>query len=135
MSKHARKLALATAVSLALGAGVSGCHRNTPESLMADAKQYEQKGDFKSAVIQLKNAVEKDSENAEVRFQLADVYLQSGDFPSAEKEIRKAMSLGLPAERTVPVLAHAMEGQGDNRPRPSQAVACKEAEVNNQALS
>ena len=93
-------------------AGVSGCKNETSAELLADAKQYQQKGDHKAALIQLKNAASKNPEDGEVRFELARTYIESGDAISAEKEIRKAQSLGIDNGRTVPLLARALLLQG-----------------------
>src|ERR1700712_2789263 len=75
--------------TLMLAVGLSGCGKtDTSASLMAEAKQYQQKGDSKAALIQLKNAAANSPADAEVRFQLAALYNQLGDPLSAEKEIR-----------------------------------------------
>lgn len=116
MPRHfpSRSLGVAaiTAILLA-GAGISGCSRtDTTASLLADAKQYQQKGDTKAALIQLKNAVAKSPEDGEARFLLSSLYLETGDAVSAEKEIRKAIALGISADRTAPILAKSLFAQG-----------------------
>jgi putative PEP-CTERM system TPR-repeat lipoprotein len=94
-------------------AGLSGCGKSeTSASLLADAKQYQQKGDHKAALIQLKNAASKNPEDAEVRYELARLYIDTGDAVSADKEIRKAMSLGTDRARALPLLAKALLLQG-----------------------
>lgn len=99
--------------TLLLAAGLTACGKTeTSASLMADAKQYQQKGDNKAALIQLKNAAAKSPEDVEVRFQLAELYNATGDIVSAEKEIRKAISLGGDAARAAPILAKALLLQG-----------------------
>ena len=99
--------------TLMLAAGLPGCGKTeSSASLMAEAKQYQQKGDNKAALIQLKNAAIKSPEDAEVRMQLAVLYNQTGDPVSAEKEIRKAISLGADNARTAPELAMALLQQG-----------------------
>ena len=55
---------LAVAATLAASALLAGCKSDTPESLLADAKQLQQKGDRKGAQIQLKNALAKDPKTA-----------------------------------------------------------------------
>jgi putative PEP-CTERM system TPR-repeat lipoprotein len=115
MPRHATKLTLiATVVSGAfLIGGLSACGRTqSTESLLTDAKQYQQKGDLKAAVIQLKNAVEKSPENGEARMQLATLQLKMGDNASAEKEARKARSLGIAADLALPLEGRAMAQQG-----------------------
>lgn len=95
--------------ALMLAAGLSGCAKTeTSASLLAEAKQYQAKGDNKAALIQLKNAAAASPADAEVRFQLAAMYNQLGDPVSAEKEIRKAISLGIDGARAAPELAKAL---------------------------
>ena len=99
--------------TLMLAAGLSGCGKTeSSASLMAEAKQYQQKGDNKAALIQLKNAATKSPEDAEVRQQLAVLYNQIANPVSAEKEIRKAISLGADKARAAPELAKALILQG-----------------------
>lgn len=116
MPRQATKRALSASfvlTTLMLAAGLSGCGKTeSSASLMAEAKQYQQNGDNKAALIQLKNAATKSPQDAEVRFQLATLYNQMGDAVSAEKEIRKAVSLGLDGARTAPALAKALLMQG-----------------------
>ena len=115
MSRTVSKMKLTTAVvsGALLLAGLAGCSRDqSTASLLAEAKQYQQKGDQKAAIIQLKNAVAKSPEDGEARLQLGTLYLETGDAVSAEKELRKAASLAMPAERTLPLLAQALQAQG-----------------------
>ena len=109
------KITFTTAVvsgALLLG-GLTACNRDqSTASLLAEAKQYQQKGDEKAALIQLKNAVAKSPEDAEARLQLGTLYLETGDAVSANKELRKAASLGMAPARTLPLLAQAMQAQG-----------------------
>jgi putative PEP-CTERM system TPR-repeat lipoprotein len=114
--------------TLMLAAGLSGCGKTeTSTSLMAEAKQYQQKGDNKAALIQLKNAASKNPEDAEVRLQLAVLYNQMGDAVSAEKEARKAISLGADGTRATPELAQALmrQGQAQKAIDESAAIAAK----------
>ena len=84
--------------------------------MVAEARQYQQKGDSKAAVIQLKNALQKSPEDAEARFLLGSIYAGMGDPLSAEKELRKASSLGIKRDRMAPVLGQTllMLGQFQN---------------------
>lgn len=100
-------------ISLLMAAGLTACGKTeTAASLMAEAQRYEQSGDNKAALIQLKNAVAKNPEDAEARARLASLYNVMGDPLSAEKEIRKAASLGVASARTAPQLAKALLAQG-----------------------
>jgi putative PEP-CTERM system TPR-repeat lipoprotein len=115
MSRHASKLKLTAALisGAVLMAGLSACGRSeSTATLLAEAKQYQQKGDLKAALIQLKNAVEKSPEDGEARLQLAMLELDMGDAVSADKELRKARSLGIAADRVLPLLGKADMQQG-----------------------
>ena len=58
--------------------------------LHEEAKDYLEKGNFKSAVIQLKNAIRADPNNVQARYDLATIYLRGRDGASAEKELKAA---------------------------------------------
>ncbi|HEY0490244.1 MAG TPA: XrtA/PEP-CTERM system TPR-repeat protein PrsT [Telluria sp.] len=109
-----KKLVGATMASAALLLGaMSGCGKTeTSETLVAEAKQFIQKGDTKSAVIQLKNALLKNPSDVEARLTLGALYNDTGDAVSAEKEFRKAAELGATPDKTVPGLANALFAQG-----------------------
>ncbi|CAN7622939.1 XrtA/PEP-CTERM system TPR-repeat protein PrsT [Massilia sp. LjRoot122] len=110
------KKQLAVAVvsgAILLSAGMAGCSRSqTAEELIAEAQQYEKKGDHKAALIQLKNAVAQNPENAEARLRLGTLHLELGDATSADKELRKAASLGGASDRILPNMARALLMQG-----------------------
>lgn len=97
---------VATVLSVVL---LSGCGKTqSTESLLAEAKQYQQKGDNKAAIIQLKNALQKNPESIETRYLLGTIYNEVGDPVSAEKELRKAVSLGMEAAKVAPELAKSL---------------------------
>ena len=79
--------------------------------MLASAKDYIAKNDSKAAVIQLKNALQKNPNSAEARFLLGSVLLESGDVFAAEVELRKALELKHPADLVIPPLAKSMLGQ------------------------
>ncbi len=100
--------------SLMLVAGISGCSRTDSASeLLTQAKQYQQKGDVKAALIQLRNAAAKEPENASVRRELGMLAYETGDLASADKELRKALSLGAPKQELLPVLAKIRLARGE----------------------
>jgi putative PEP-CTERM system TPR-repeat lipoprotein len=99
--------------AIIVSAALGGCNRSKPtEQLLADAKQYQQKGETKAALIELKNAVANSPENGEARLALGVLDVETGDFVSAEKELRKALSLGIDKNRLLVPLARALEQQG-----------------------
>jgi len=100
-------------IALVLVLALPACGRmQSKQQLMADARQYQAKGEFKSAVIQLKNILQQDPADASARFQLGTVYLDSGDMASAEKELKRSLELGLAAPSVWPHLGKAMLAQG-----------------------
>lgn len=103
----------AVAASIALALLVTACkgQRDAP-ALLADAAAYQQKGELKSAVIQLKNVIQQQPDNAQARSMLGEVYLEQGDPASAEKELRRARMLGAPADPALPMLGKALLMQG-----------------------
>lgn len=103
------------AARLLLLAGVLGtaaCNSQSPETLIAQARQYVHQGEHKAAVIQLKNALQQTPGNAEARLLLATAHNGTGDGPAAEKEARIAAQGGIPTERYLPVIAQALMLQG-----------------------
>ncbi len=94
---------------------VSACGAESPDNMLASAKRFIERHDNKSAIIQLKNVLQKTPDNAEARYLLGDALLETGDPVSAEKELRKAKELKYPNERVLPRLAEAMldGGQGE----------------------
>ncbi|ALK95220.1 hypothetical protein AB595_27190 [Massilia sp. WF1] len=116
MPRKVNKKALSTALvtgAIIVTAALGGCNRTKPtEQLLAEAKQYQQKGETKAAMIELKNAVANSPENGEARLALGTLYVESGDYVSAEKELRKALSLGIDKKRVLSPLARALDQQG-----------------------
>ena len=117
MPRNVNKLTITAAVvsgAFLLGAGLGGCNRSeNAATLVAEAKAYQAKGDAKAALIQLKNAVAKSPEDAEIRLALGALYIETTDPVSAEKEYRKALSLGAAPAKVLPGLASALQGQGE----------------------
>lgn len=105
-----RKMAVAvTSVAILCMGSLTACNRTqTSEALLAEARQYQQKGDNKAAIIQLKNALQKNPDVIETRFLLGTIYNEMGDPQSAEKELRKALSLGMEPAKVVPELAKSL---------------------------
>lgn len=100
---------VAVALVLALG-GMSGCDRLqnfSEQELVQRAKDFQGKGDLKASVIELKNALQKNPNNAEARWLLGEIYLQAGQGNEAEKEFLKARQLGVDAESLVVPIGQA----------------------------
>jgi len=96
-----------------LSIGLAACGGESSDALIGQAKASIAKGDTKAAIIQLKNAVAADEKNAEARYQLGTLYLQTGDAVSAEKELKRAREAGYAADTINPLLARALIRQGE----------------------
>ncbi|MEO6148060.1 MAG: XrtA/PEP-CTERM system TPR-repeat protein PrsT [Sulfuriferula sp.] len=89
----------------------TACGDSTSKYL-SEAKQLQAKGDDKAAIIQFKNALQKDGQNAEARYLLGITYNHSGNYASAEKELRRARAAGYAPDKVLVALANALLGQG-----------------------
>jgi len=89
----------------------TGCG-DSASKYLSEAKQLQAKGDDKAAIIQFKNALQKDDKNAEARYLLGITYNHSGNFASAEKELRRARAAGYAPDKVLVALAEALLGQG-----------------------
>jgi len=94
--------------SMLLAAVLTACSGENPETMIASARDYIAKSDYKAAVIQAKNALQKNPELPEARYLLGLALLREGDPVGAETELLKARSLGHPEDQVAPALARAM---------------------------
>jgi putative PEP-CTERM system TPR-repeat lipoprotein len=102
----------AAALAVALGITLGACRSGDPAAMMAQARQYRDQGDFKAAVIELKNVIQKDADNRAARVLLGELYLDQGDPLSAEKELRRALAIGADSGNVTLMLARALLMQG-----------------------
>lgn len=93
-----------SAITLALG--LSACsEQKTVEQLISSANQYDEQGKFSNAIIDYKNAVRLAPKSAEARIGLGKAYLNQGNYISAEKELDRAVELGVSYAQTATLLA------------------------------
>ncbi|MDR0578155.1 MAG: PEP-CTERM system TPR-repeat protein PrsT [Candidatus Accumulibacter sp.] len=109
MTGRKRVSTLLTALALA------ACGGDSPETLLASAKDYLAKNDAKAAVIQLKNALQEKPDLAEARFLLGKAMLDEGNVQAADLELRKAANLNYPPDRLVPLQAKVLLLLGQGR--------------------
>ena len=112
-SNHRTLSVVALTAALAAALTLSACGGDQPEKLVESAKGYLAKNDPNAAVIQLKNALQKNPEFAEARFLLGKTALTTGDIPTAEKELRRAYELKYAPDQVVPLLASAVVQMGE----------------------
>lgn len=114
MTKHPAALAILLALTSAVG--LSSCDQAsslTEQEHIQRAKDFETRGDLKTSVIELKNAVQKNPNSAQARLLLGQVYLRLGQGAEAEKELRQAQSLGVGENAIKPQLAESLLLQGE----------------------
>jgi len=102
-----RRLA-AIAALLALAA----CHSADPERMMRQAREAGERGEPRAAVIVLKNILQNDPGHRGARLLLGEIYLDQHDPQSAEKELRRARSLGANSGHVTLLLGKALLMQG-----------------------
>ena len=92
---------------------LTGCSGEKPEALVASAKGLLAKNDTNAAIIQLRNALQKNPDLAETRFLLGKAELETGDLAGAQKELRRALELKYSPDDVIPPLAEAMLRSGE----------------------
>lgn len=85
------------------------CGGKSVEEHIAQAQQHIANGDSSTAIIELKSAIQSDPQNAQARFLLGKIYMQSNEFASAEKELTRARDLGYSAADVIPLLSQAYQ--------------------------
>jgi putative PEP-CTERM system TPR-repeat lipoprotein len=97
---------------LILGASLlTACGGQDSATLVAEARAMATAGDYKAAIIQLKNAVAEDDKNPKARYELGKLYLEQSDLASAEKEFRRAREAGYEENAVYPMIARVLLGQ------------------------
>lgn len=94
-----RVLGVALVAASVVLAPAPGFAASKADEYYAEAKQYLAKGEAKAAIIQLKNALQRDPSHIEARLLLGALYLRLNDGPAAEKEFGRAGQLGADPKR------------------------------------
>jgi len=97
---------------LAAAAALLTACSDDPQSLVTSAKAYLAKGEARSAVIELKTALQMVPDSPEARYLLGKALLANEEPVGAGVELRKALDLGYPRDTVLPDLARAMLEQG-----------------------
>jgi len=120
LARRAAGLARALLAAMLLGGWLASAAvaSPTPEGTAdyyEDALNRFDKGDYRGAIIQLKNALQKNPDDLSARLLLGRAYLQVGAGAAAEKEIRRARAGGAADELVLIPLAEAYLLQGKYR--------------------
>lgn len=113
MAARTKSIHRACLGAVLLGALAAGCSDESAEKFVSSARNYIEKKEYASAVIELKSALQKAPQNGEARYLMGEALLKSGDFARAEIELRKARDLNFSSELVYPALARALIGQGE----------------------
>lgn len=95
------------------GAAYGSPAKNAPlpsqaRALVLRARDAAKGGDYRVAVLLLKNALQLAPQNGPLRAQLGSVLVMDGDMAEAERELRQARSRGAPDGAVLPALFQAM---------------------------
>ncbi|BBL76339.1 XrtA/PEP-CTERM system TPR-repeat protein PrsT [Methylomagnum ishizawai] len=75
--------------------------------LIDAARSYIQKHEYKAAVIELKNYLQENPNDAEARMMVGEVYMKLGDGSAAAQSFEKARELKVPKERWIVLLGRS----------------------------
>ena len=104
------------ALPLLSAALFSGCDRFlnlTAEEHLQRAKDLQTQKNYKGSILELKNALQKDPNNAQIRWLLGEAYLKVGQGADAEKELKRAEELGISHESVQTQIVQALLLQGN----------------------
>src|SRR5438132_545064 len=93
----------------------NGCDRvvsYSEQERLQRAKNFQDEGKLQSSVIELKNVLQKNPNNAQVRWLLGEIYVDLGKDPESEKELHKSKELGVAEESVRVPLGKALLAQG-----------------------
>ena len=97
---------LALVATLLMG----GCSKSESE-VLASAKSFIDKRDFKSASITLKTLLQKSPASGEARFLLGKALLETGEAANAEAELQRALDYKFSDEAVAPLMARSLLAQ------------------------
>ena len=93
----------------------NGCGRvgsYTEQERLQRAQNFKAEGNLQSSVIELRNALQKNPNNAQARLLLGEIYVDLGLASEAERELLKAKDLGVAEESVKVSLGKALLAQG-----------------------
>ena len=91
---------------------VSASPFSSAQDLYQEALEYQQNKQTRAAVIQLKNLLGEQPNHAQARLLLGTLYLESGEFRGAEKELKRAQQLEVNEPRLPLMIMRSQLSQG-----------------------
>ena len=90
----------------------TGCDNKTAQEHLDSARERIAAGEPRVAIIELKNAIQKEPTLAQARSLLGQLHFQAGDLPSALKELVRAVDLNLTDDATQLALLRTKNAMG-----------------------
>lgn len=87
----------------------------TSDQHLDNAKAFLAEADSASAIVELKNSLQKDTGNSRARSLLGNTYFERGEYESAAKELTRAYEKGVDSAVVVPILAKTLMSLGEFR--------------------
>jgi putative PEP-CTERM system TPR-repeat lipoprotein len=100
-------------LSLLLSLSSAAFGADTDADPLQSAHRHQEQGDLRAAVIELKNILQQNPNQAEARLLLGRIYLQLEQGAAAEKELNRARELGADPRLVAAPLAEALLLQGN----------------------
>lgn len=114
MTRHPSAVAIALAFAAAITLpACDGSARLTEQEHIQRAKDFEDTGNLRGSIIELKNAIQKNPDSPQARLLLGQVYLKGGYGAEAEKELTQAEQLGVSRQAIKPQLGEALLLMGE----------------------
>jgi putative PEP-CTERM system TPR-repeat lipoprotein len=89
------------------------CSPKSPEEIKLEAQQLVKSGDFRRAILEYKNAISKQPNDAELRISIADAYVSIGQYLAAEKEYGRALDIEPQNRKALNGLVNSLYSQFD----------------------
>ena len=106
------RLRICVLATVALGVAMTLSQNVGATEHLDQIRDYLSQGKLRSAIVELKNALQSNPDDVEARFLLGKAYLEANDFVSAENQLEKAKALGLTGDELELGLALARLRQG-----------------------
>lgn len=110
--KHPRNLFSVLLLTTGLVLMTACSDNTTPDEYVARAIEQSTAGASKGAILELKNALQKEPRHAEARYLLGTLYLEQGQLAAAEKELYRALDYGVERQSVAVPLARVLLARG-----------------------